>query len=228
MTTPIFSPTRTEEKLTCGITNIPLTVASRVNFQCDINDVDNIYNIYESFDIKFSRMDNRFLGISLFTSLLPVESKIIKQIWRNFKTFRPRFISDYKYLYWEVDTHDNTIFETVIDVYRFLQLPVYIHKTMQGFHFICVKPIEKERWQFAIQQLRHTNDKYPPITLRIKPNKYVNEEKIFNDGFIMSEKYHADTKQLRDWIVSQNFNKIGEYYQLVWYDMTQNNKELDD
>lgn len=218
--------TRTKEQLTCGITNIPLTKPSIVWFR-ERDNISLVYEMFESLKIPFIRSDNNYLGDSYFASKEELDSKTIKLIWRNFKSLHPKFTSNWRYLFWEIDEHSEELMTEVISLYNYLKLPVYIHKTMRGYHFICVKPIEESVWQLAVNRLRKTNISYPPITLRINPNKYIGEDKIFNEGFVIADKPHSDTKQIRDWIINKNYERIGQQYQLVYYPIDKKEGDLD-
>lgn len=234
---------RTKEEMTAGITNIPLSKPATLYFIFDNEEsIEQCYRMFESLKIGFTRKDNWYNNTSMFKTLRELESKEIRMIFRNYSTLRPKLITEWRYLFWEIDSRENALMENVLEIYRMLRLPVYIHKTMRGYHFLSVKPIKESIFKWAITHLRalgtleqispalqiyYSNDKYPPITLRIKPNKYVNEEIIFKDGWIMSDVEHSDTKQLRDWINYQNLDKIAQYYQLVWYPIDQIAKEIE-
>jgi hypothetical protein len=222
MSTTNFSlePIRTKENLTCGIVNVPLTYPSRIFFVHNIEDKDIIeqtYAMLEYYNIAFERSDIIMTNKCHIKSIGQVDPKILKTIWRNFKLLRPKFDSDHRYPFWEIDTKDFEVVEQVLSHYQFLRLPVYVHESMMGYHFVCIKPILKEKYSWFIRQVRHTNLKYPPITLRIKPNKYVMEENTFFKGNIIYDTNHSDTERLKHWIETQNFIKIGENYMLVWY-----------
>lgn len=214
---------RTEHKLTCGIVNIPLTkpatIYFNVDYSADKKQFDFICNIFESFKIPYHRVDKPFLKKCALTSSEEIESKALKMIWRNYKTYRPKLITNWRYLFWEIDTLDKNTLDTVIQVYSRLNLPVYVKRSMRGYHFISVKPILDSIWQTAIETLRPTNLDYPPITIRVNPNKYVGEESIWFDGFIISSAYHADTNEIRRLINENNYTKIQEKYYLVWYNI---------
>lgn len=212
------TPVRTAEQLTCGIVNIPLTKPAQVYFRAKEN-VNEIYSVFESLKIPFYRVDNLFAGNSMFTSTDKLDSKTIKMIFRNFRTLRPKLISDWRYLFWEIDTQKQEVLEKVLAVYSRHNLPIYVHKSMRGYHFICLKPILFSDFEKAVNVLRSTNDSYPPICLRINPNKYIGEYLIFKEGFIISPTYHVDTQKIRELINSYNWEKIQENYQLVWYNI---------
>lgn len=213
---------RTKDILTCGITNIPLTKPAKVYFFADYEPYDNekqvqIYNMFESMKIPFRREDNYYSDKVLFTTLQEIEPKQIKMIFRNFRTLRPKLDTKWRYLFWEIDTVYSNILHKVLDLYYDLGLPVYYHRSMKGYHFLSVKPITTDMFENAIQLLRPTNEKYPPITLRINPNKYVDEEKIFYDGGIQYHTKHSDTIALKRMIEKKDWIKIGQQYQIVWY-----------
>lgn len=217
---------RTKESITCGITNIPLTKPSKVYFMVEESDVNKVYDMFESLDIHFFREDNNYNKKVYFNSMVELDTRIMKLIWRNYKSLHPKFASSWRYLFWEIDDTDNDTLTSVLEVYKYLKLPVYVHRSMRGYHFLSVKPIEESLWKFATDRLRNTNEKYPPITLRINPNKYIDEDKIFYEGFVMGNE-HSDTKQLRNWIISKDFNKIGEKYQLVYYHIDKIQEDID-
>lgn len=138
---------------------------------------------------------------------------------------KPKVMKGFRYLFWEIDNQDLQLLQEVLLVYRHYGLSVYYHKSMRGYHFFSLKPMEIGLWSKAVTDLRPTNEMYPPITLRIKPNKYVNELKAFRDGFIHA--YYANIyleklAQLRLWIERQNIGLINKYYYVVSYHMDNN------
>lgn len=216
--------------ITCGITNVPLTKPAKVYFNIPFDAFTNlelVYSIFENLKIPIKRIDNNYMQMAYITTLNEVDTKIIKMIFKNFRTLRPKLNSNWRYLFWEIDNQDEELLYEVLEIYRFMKLPVYVHKTMRGYHFLSVKPIQDNVFQWCISNIRRTNIKYPPLTLRIKPNKYPNEKEIWNEGFIISDTYHADTKYLRDWIVNQDYIKLQEHYQIVWYPLIKTQEELD-
>lgn len=221
MTTPI---------ITCGITNVPLTKPAKMYFNVhfeNTEDMNLVYSIFENLQIPIKRIDNNYTQMAYITTQNEIDTKIIKMIFRNFRTLRPKLNSIWRYLFWEIDNQNEELLYEVLEIYRFMKLPVYVHKTMRGYHFLSVKPICESVFNWCISNIRTTNPKYPPLTLRIKPNKYPNEDKVWNEGFIIADTYHADTKYLRDWIVNQDYVKLQEHYQLVWYKLSKTQEELD-
>ena len=225
MPSPIFSdnglePIRTKDILTCGITTTPLSYPARIFFIHNLDRKDSIdltYYILEEQKISFERNDMPNKNQCYISSINEIDTKTIKYIFRNFRNLHPKLNSNWRLPFWEIDTKDAEILELVLNMYRFMKLPVYVHETTMGYHFLCVKPIPKEKYSWMIKELRHTNKKYPPITLRIKPNKYIGEENVFFKGNIISDVNHTDTERLKTWIEKQDFVKIGQQYQIVWY-----------
>jgi hypothetical protein len=211
---------RTRELVTCGITNIPLTKPARLFFIVKEKiqaDIDIIYSIYDNLKVDFSRTDIPHTGNIRFISTEEVPSDKLKMVWNNFKSLHPKFDTKWKYLLWELDELNNEYFEEIVGYYGYLELPLYVHRTMRGWHFISIKPITNEVWRDTCNALQYTNPDFPRITLRIKPNKYINEERIFNQGYCIMEKYHYDTNHLRNLIISGNYEVLGQKYQLVYY-----------
>ena len=212
---------RTKENLTCGIVNIPMTYPAKVYFTPDntYEYLETIYSIFESMKIPFHREDNAYTQTTTLISDIEIESNKIKTIYKNFRTHRPKLLSNWRYLFWEIDNQDMNNVKSVLEVYSSLHLPVYVHKTLRGYHFLSVKPIQEHIWNNAIKNLRYSNETYPPITLRINPNKYIGESDVFYEGFIQSEVYHYDTMRLRDLIRMKKWERIQESYILVWYNI---------
>lgn len=216
--------------ITCGITNVPLTKPAKLHFNIpfdDFNDLELVYSIFEHLKIPIKHIDNNYLQMAYITTINEIDTKVIKMIFRNFRSLRPKLNSTWRYLFWEIDNQEEELLYEVLEIYRFMKLPVYVHKTMRGYHFLSVKPICDSVFQWCISNIRRTNPKYPPLTLRIKPNKYQNEKEIWNEGFIIADTFHSDTKYLRDWIVNQDYVKLQEHYQIVWYPLKKTQEELD-
>lgn len=208
---------RTSEQMTAGICNIPLTYPAKVFFSPARDKLQEVLDLFESFKISYIASPIRTLDKTHVISVDVIEPTVLKMIWRNFKTYRPHFKSDYRYLFWEIDNKEESELDKVLAIYNYLLLPVYVHETMRGYHFISIKPVRKDVWQYAISKLRETNLSYPPITLRILPNKYEGESEVWNKSFIISRKHHADTQELHQLMQSQNITKLGEKYVVVQY-----------
>ena len=211
---------RTGDMETCGITNIPLTKPAKLFFVSNTDnkfDIETIYQIYESLHVDFTRHDLIHSGKTRFVSTNEIESNQLKMVWRNFKSLYPKFESKWRYFFWELDGLGVSNKDEILSIYKALRLPVYYHKTMGGYHFLSVKPIPLDTFKQIITQVRMTNISFPAITLRIKPNKYVDEGLVFNDGNIVSDADHSDTFELRNCLISQNIEPLLQKYQIVYY-----------
>jgi len=208
--------------LTAGICNIPLSLPALPYFITDNDKSEHVVLMLDSFKIPFEikSLNNNRVRIYATNMVLPMT---IRQIFRNFRTLKPRLISQYRYLFWEIDNQDALPLREVISVYARLGLPVYIHKTFRGFHFLSVKPVTKEVWETAIQQLRHTNTRFPPVTLRVLANKYKNEIDYFKQGscYFPNSNVHKDTIYLKKFIENQDIISLENYYMIVFYKLPQ-------
>lgn len=133
---------------------------------------------------------------------------------------KPKVKDNLRYLFWEIDHQDTQLVQEVLLVYRYYECPVYYHKSMRGYHFISLKELETKTWSKAIMDLRPTNEMYPPITLRIKANKYKNELLQFRIGDI--ENSNLELATLKLWIERQSMGLINKYYYVVTYPMDNN------
>lgn len=136
-------------------------------------------------------------------------------------------IPDLRYPFFEYDTrgeYDREAIETILHSYRRLKLPVYSHRTMRGWHFISLVALHKDYYSEWIKPLMKFNPKCPMVTLRIKPNKWVGEKEIWNDGMIIcndaSEVAIKQLEQFKTWIERQHIGLLGLKYYIVRYKMT--------
>lgn len=214
-------PIRTQEKLTAGLVCVPLTKPATLFFLTNDNaQVSEIARALESLKIGYTT--NWRNGKAFIKSLNQIEPKLMKLVRRNFTTLKPKFISDYRYPFWEIDTQDFSVLYDVLKVYAKWDLPVFVHKSMRGYHFICVKPISKSSYlKEFVPQVRHTNKAYPPIAIRIMANKWIGELDNYRDGFIHTASFHSDTKYIADWIMKQEITKIAQQYYVVRYPLPQ-------
>lgn len=139
---------------------------------------------------------------------------------------KPTVKPNLRYLFWEIDSQDKQLLKEVLLVYEYYELDVYVHESMRGYHFISLEELPTKTWGKAVTDLRPTNDMYPPITLRIKPNKYKRELIAFRRGFIHNNVIDGRTndkiRELKLWIESQFIGLINKHYYLVTYPMDNN------
>lgn len=123
-----------------------------------------------------------------------------------------------RYLFFELDDYtDNGAFQTVANLYKEYHLPVYIHRSMRGFHFLSVQPVKVEAYHEMMKQIKHLNPKCPHVTIRIIPNKWQGEQELWNDGFIMSEIFHKPSANLREMMLRNQIEKLKANYRIVTY-----------
>lgn len=216
----MISMSEVVKTFTAGIVNIPLTKPAKVFFiEPELIKQSQILSVLESlggYEVSY-RTNKDHITVMHAITTSEIEPAKLKMIWNNFKTLKPKFQSNYRYFFYEIDTKDQAILDAVVKVYCDAGLPVYVHETLHGFHFLSVKPITKEQFKLAVSVVRHFNPKYPPITLRVIPNKHPNEPDIFKRGFIVSEKYHYDTRRLEHLIQTQNIDELSQKYIVVNY-----------
>lgn len=211
---------KTNEILTCGIVNIPLTYPAYLYFSVKSDKLLEVIRLFDSFKIKYSQMkslNNKDELIFHLRSMNQVEPKTLKNIWRNFKLLRPKFDSEYRYPFWEIDTKDESIRDNIIGAYTSRDLPVFVQESQNGYHFISLKPILKCTWEIFVNELRFTNPNWPPVTIRIKPNKYVGEINIYRNNWIISRVFHRDTADFKKLVDTQQLEKLQHNYIIVWY-----------
>lgn len=107
--------------------------------------------------------------------------------------------------------------DEVFNSYVKRHLSFWSHRSMRGAHFICVKAIPKEEFWIMMKELKHLNPKWPMITLRIKPNKYVGEKERFKEGVIISETYDQELENIKTWVLRQHIGLINLHYKMVRY-----------
>lgn len=214
---------RTNEIFTAGLTNTPLTKSAILFFRTEnINSISQYTQLFQSLNISY-HVEN-INGKYEILSNAEIETKIIKMVFRNYRSYKPKLHSQWKYLLWENDDYNIHNLNYVIKIYEKLDLPLYYHRTGNGYHFFSVKPIPKTDWQMVIPLLRDLNKKYPPVTLRIKANKYHGELEYFKDGKIIYNAIHSDTNVLKQCIDNQDITKLSQYYWIVYYKFK--NKEI--
>lgn len=89
-----------------------------------------------------------------------------------------------RYFFWELDTLEPSFINHIYELYRELHLPVFIHNSARGLHFICLVELPPVTWSKLVAKARSTNKRFPPTTLRVKANKYVDEIEYYKHGHI--------------------------------------------
>lgn len=131
---------------------------------------------------------------------------------------------DLRYLFFELDSLDEKQLREVLSVYFFNDLPVLYHRTMRGYHFISIKPISNELHAKLISSIKHLNTECPHVTIRIKPNKWKNEDEVFKRSSVqigipsgLDDPYLKKTIELQTWMTRQHIGLIKKHYKVVNY-----------
>ena len=101
--------------------------------------------------------------------------------------------NDMWFFFFEIDHPYSEIDVDRIDrVYSDYSLDVLKHRTGDGLHWISPTLLQKEEYKIIRDNLKDINPKCPMWTMRILPNKYVNEKDIW---FNRSYRRYADNVQ---------------------------------
>lgn len=146
----------------------------------------------------------------------------VKHYESHKKRWKYDVVPDMRYPLFELDTEKH--FDKIMDAYSELRLPVYAHRTMRGYHFISLVALHKDCYANWIQPLMHYNPKCPMVTLRIRPNKWVNEDKVFFNGRIISngagDMAISQLEEFKTLMERQTFSVLEQKYYIVNYRMT--------
>jgi hypothetical protein len=112
----------------------------------------------------------------------------------------------------------------ILESYEDLKLPVYQHRTMRGVHFISLVALHKDCYNAWIQPLMKYNPKCPMVTLRIRPNKWIGEDKVFFEGGIITngagDMAISQLEQFKTLVERQTLSVLRQKYYIVNYRMT--------
>ncbi len=87
----------------------------------------------------------------------------------------------FRFFFFETDKpYDDFDYNRIIKLYERNELDVLVHQTGGGgLHFKSPTLITKDLWKVLMDQLKDINPKCPMVTLRTKPNKYVDEPSVW-------------------------------------------------
>lgn len=221
---------RTPDDFTTGIVNVPQNTPAIIYFVCE-NEIqkDTAVNLMQYHKIPYvviSKRNNKYV----IKSKDIISYGLTKLLQKNSHSVKVKRKAIHRYLFFELDDLDVSHFQFVLAIYHKYNLPVFYHRTMRGWHFICIKPIDEKLWQEALTELKPLNTACPHVTLRIKPNKWVGEREIFQQSAIQMPALHSDTVQLQksfmrlcdfnNRIVGNEIAKLKEKYLIVHYRQT--------
>jgi hypothetical protein len=118
---------------------------------------------------------------------------IIRKVEHNAKCYSkpfPALDKRYRYLWFESDNKNQH--ESIIKFLSELQLGVYWHESMKGYHYITVRPIDKIVYDSYMEQMKaqFENPTFS-YSLRIVPNKWRYEEERWYNGHVI---HNGDSK----------------------------------
>ncbi|MDE1767361.1 MAG: hypothetical protein KGI27_13975, partial [Thaumarchaeota archaeon] len=84
--------------------------------------------------------------------------------------------------FFEIDGYNaSELFEVIGQYYKF-ELDVLVHRTGKGFHFLSPTLVDLKTWKEFHEPLKHINSECPMTCIRIEPNKWDNEGKMWLEG----------------------------------------------
>lgn len=197
---------RTGEDFTTGIVNVPLNTPAFIFLIVrDMKEIKDAQRVFEDKSITYTIEQRRHKAILKSSEL--VDRKIIDSIKLN-ERFEPKAQNYYRYVFFELDTLMEDIVDCVIQVFKDYRLPLYYHRTMRGWHFFCVKPVNEELYHEIMNRLKPFNMDCPHVTMRIRPNKWIGEPEIFRIHNVEMSALHSDTLKFADMITDQTYWKF--------------------
>lgn len=142
---------------------------------------------------------------------------ILRKWAHNAKCYRKPFPcvdKKYRYMWFELDTTDKHQHEDVLEFFRTnLQLDVYWHRSMKGYHYISLGLFEIVTYQYWMDTMKELfNNATFFYALRIVPNKWTEEKSVWYNGRIENnDSGHIKQLQYIEKAINQpyvfNYNK---------------------
>lgn len=169
------------------------------------------------------RTNDQFtLGLVNLPILLDLNNKPVKVLDIKKNRLKYQTIPNMRYPYFELDSGRGMA--SVLQSYKERQIPVYVHKTMRGYHFLSTVSMITQEYLKWIKPLMHLNPKCPMVTLRIKPNKWIGETEVFNQYDIHENNATSDQIsrliELKEMVTKQYIGLLQNKYYVVRYRMT--------
>lgn len=211
---------RTNEIFTSGIVNVPQNTPARLFFVCyNDNELANAkaqFNLHSvSFDVE--PKTKRVIVISKDV----LDNQTVQAIIANNLSMRKKKQlkrqTEFKYVFFELDSLLKEYFHIILETYKRYQLPVYYHRSMRGWHFLSVKPVKQALYDEIMNQIKYLNRDCPHVTMRIQPNKWIGEMQVFKVGNIQMQALHSDTVKLKQYIELQDYLRLKRQYLIVNY-----------
>ncbi len=114
--------------------------------------------------------------------------------------------SKLKVLFFELDRAHTHNLDEVRWVFIKNKLDYFIHLTgSQGHHILSPTLMSSGRWHYIIQDIKHINRECPMTTLRMKPNKYYQEDYFW---YQIKEQKHFDNEKVNSLQMCNYFNRL--------------------
>ncbi len=102
-----------------------------------------------------------------------------------------------------IEAHHRKIVET----YAKYGIDLLIHRSFNGVHYLSSSLLSKQGWKMVLSELQEINPKFPALCLRMKPNKYPNEESIWYNKSVAV--YNNENPEMTNSLeLSQLLNKM--------------------
>lgn len=124
-------------------------------------------------------------------------------------------LRDSRYTFFELDSKSVKDLRIVFNAYMDYLNSVYIHETMKGFHFFNLKPVDKASYGLMMRQIKHLNTECPMTTLRILPNKWIGESRLWGNGQVIGK--DKTLEEFKSWLEGGSYHMIQNNYQVVRY-----------
>lgn len=115
---------------------------------------------------------------------------ILKKVAHNAKCYRkpfPALDKSKRYLWFELDTHLQSHHKELLDFFEELNIDVYYHRTMNGYHYITMQLFPREQYDKLVTDMKERfNNGTFYYSLRIVPNKWINENSVWYNGNIIN------------------------------------------
>ena len=167
-------------------------------------------------------VDQFTIGLVNLPILLDLNNKPVKVLDIKKQKMKYATIPNMRYPYFELDSSRGM--NPVLQSYKERNIPVYVHRTMRGYHFLSTVAMQTDDYLAWIKPLMHFNPKCPMVTLRIKPNKWIGESKVFQEYNIYENNAPSDQlttlHELQQMISKQYIGLLQNKYYVVRYRMT--------
>jgi len=115
---------------------------------------------------------------------------ILRKVAHNAKCYtRPFQCVDkrYRYLWFELDSLDGQAQDSILRFFQYKKIDVYFHRTMKGYHYITMHMMPLLEYNALINEMKEQfNNGTFYYSLRIIPNKWINESSVWYNGFIIN------------------------------------------